>query len=349
MSLIHQVSKDLRELREQGFLLALSGGLDSMALFYLFIQLREQFHYSFAVAHFFHGESSDPVQNDYRHNALHFVQHHCQKHDVPFFSNKLGAAIGDGDGMGPELTTNGPLSQRMTTTSSSSSSSPSSSSSSSSEASLRERRYQFLRHTLSELGMGYIVLGHHRDDLLETRMIRLIRGTGPQGLSAMELCRPPLVRPLLGNSRTELEEFVKGLGGAWVEDPSNDNQDPLRNWMRKNWLPQLEEKQPGALNSLARSLDLLAESAQEMADEAPWKACLDGGQVVLSEFFCLGPIQQRLVIANYMKSQGLGNYGLSHVNEVLKRLDTEKKRHTFYLLGRCWKVDAGRMSVTPSA
>jgi tRNA(Ile)-lysidine synthase len=310
MSLQAELSREIKDFASGKFLLAVSGGLDSMALLSFFLWCRERWEWPFSVAHYHHGLTGDPQTDDYRTNAQDFVSHHCQRQQVEFFTNPLPKALD----------------------------------SASSEQALREARYTFLHETLPKAGAQHLVLGHHREDLLETRMLRLIRGTGPQGLEAMTLSEPPLLRPFLPLSRAQLKELV-GEGQGWLEDPSNDNLDPLRNWLRKKWLPELEAKRAGSVLSLARSLDQLAEMAHQTDPKVA--GCWSEEGIHLDLFWGLTVPQQRQVIAAYMRGQGLRDYGLSHIQEVLKRLDTEKKSLTFSLLGRRWKVDAGRMRVEP--
>jgi len=319
MSLLHSVSQKLIPFKGDRFLLALSGGLDSIALLQVFLHAREHLKVDFSVAHFFHGESSDPIQQDYRYNTMSFVEHQCRIRDVPWYCNS------------PEPVLQSDALEGV------------------SEASYRERRYAYLWQILEKENIDHLVTAHHRDDLLETRLIRLIRGTGPQGLESMSFQAPRLLRPLLETSRKELKTHLVENNCAWVEDPSNQSSQPLRNWLRKKWLPELEEKYPGGVQSLARSLDLLVTQIHSHDLDPALEACLMEGALCLAPYWALNETHKRLVVANYMKSQGLKNYGLSHINEVCKRLDTEKKRHTFSLLGRRWNVDAGRMSVEPSA
>jgi hypothetical protein len=107
-------------------------------------------------------------------------------------------------------------------------------------------------------------------------------------------------------------------------------------------LPALDEKRPGSVEALARSLDVLVSSLDrsELLDRFIGDASLD-----LGDLLTLSDQQKRQVLAAYMRSQGLKNYGLSHINEIIKRLDSEQKHHTFRVAGRCWKVDAGRMTL----
>ncbi len=316
MNLLHQVTKILKPHGHKKFLVGVSGGLDSMALFYLFLHFRKHFQFDFEVAHFHHGPSDNAESLAFRFKAHEFVAQACLAAGVTFHSNfdsaDKGAFLGS-----------------FTTTLNS-------------EAQMREARYQYFQKVMDAESLDLLVLGHHQDDLLETRLLRLIRGTGPDGLRAMVEWNGSVLRPLLGLSRQNLKAFLIDKELQWLEDPSNDQAQFLRNWVRTVWLPQLEQRQPGALKGLARSFDLLVENIDP--SEGPVCALQDD-QVILGEFLTLNREVKKQVLATYMKSQGLKDYGLSHVNEILKRLDTEKRSHTFRLLGRRWVVDAGRMSV----
>lgn len=316
----NDLTKKLIDYKQKRFLLAVSGGLDSMALLTIFDHFKKHFDFDFAVSYFHHGPTADRQLLDYRFNAYDLVKLACHQREVPFYSNY--------DDSSSESFLQGW--QHSTQT----------------EAEHRENRYSYFEQVMLQQGFDFLVLAHHRDDLLETRLMRMIRGVGPQGLPAMSFLTDNRLRPLLSYSRKELKEFLVEKKGGWLEDPSNTETHHFRNWLRQKWLRDLEDKQPGALGSLARSLDLMVRSSQNSTPVSP---SLQNGEVVLSEWLCLGLAQKQQVLATYMKSQGLKNYGLSHINEVIKRLDTEKKSHTFNLLGRCWKVDAGRMRVKPSS
>ena len=87
------------------------------------------------------------------------------------------------------------------------------------------------------VGVGAVALAHTQDDVAETFLMRLARGAGVDGLSAMaarwDEAGVVWLRPLLGVSRAELRLYLTGIGAAWVEDPSNDNDRFDRVRMRK--------------------------------------------------------------------------------------------------------------------
>lgn len=91
----------------------------------------------------------------------------------------------------------------------------------------REARLTLLAGWAKAHGLGAVALGHTRDDQAETLLLRLARGSGVEGLSAMAARDTHhgaiWLRPLLGMSRDSLREYLRGRGVAWIDDPSNDN------------------------------------------------------------------------------------------------------------------------------
>lgn len=136
------------------------------------------------------------------------------------------------------------------------------------ERAARDARYQAFSACVGE---GELLLtGQHRDDQAETLLFRLLRGAGVRGLVAMpdarSMGRGSLVRPLLEVSRAELEDYARANGLAWVEDPSNQQLEYSRNFLRRQVLPLLQQRWPRAASSLARTAALMAE-AQHLLDE----------------------------------------------------------------------------------
>lgn len=133
------------------------------------------------------------------------------------------------------------------------------------EAELREVRHAWLQRWADEVGADVIVMAHHRDDLLETRLLKLIRGAGVQGLLAFQEHALKYWRPLMELSKRELQEYAEKEGIHFLQDPTNAETEILRNWLRQEWLPALEAKVPGATGSLGRSLELVVEGLQQDA------------------------------------------------------------------------------------
>ncbi|MFW9080423.1 tRNA lysidine(34) synthetase TilS [Pseudomonas sp. P2757] len=115
-----------------------------------------------------------------------------------------------------------------------------------------------------------LLTAQHRDDQAETLLFRLLRGAGVRGLSGMPAERPlgqgRLIRPLLDVTRAELEAYAQANQLKWIEDPSNQDQQFSRNYLRHQAMPVLTARWPRAQASMARSAAHLRE-AQGLLDE----------------------------------------------------------------------------------
>src|SRR4051812_17485504 len=221
-------------IRDKSVLLAVSGGLDSMVLLNVLHRLVNSCGLTLHVAHVHHGSSSN---SKYRDDAFNFVRRSAKNLDLPFWSNLTATKQTPEPNPGID------------------------GASGESEASLRKFRFDVLEGIRARKHIDLIGLAHHRDDLLETRLLRLIRGVGPQGIQAMKLKQKHLLRPLLFVNRAHIEVYADEFAIEFLSDPSNKDVRPLRNWLRHEWLPMLEAKRPGASETLSRSLGLLARRA----------------------------------------------------------------------------------------
>lgn len=155
------------------------------------------------------------------------------------------------------------------------------------EARAREGRYEALTDLCTEYGIKDLLLAHHKNDQAETVLLQLLRGAGVAGASGMPDSRIiytkeseiTLWRPLLNQSRKELEAYAKEHKLKWVEDLSNQDAKYRRNAIRKTIIPALEKIQPEAIANLARSATLLGE-AQTLLDRL---ARQDGKTILLKD------------------------------------------------------------------
>lgn len=190
------------------------------------------------------------------------------------------------------------------------------------EQAAREARYAAFSDVI--LADDLLLTGQHRDDQAETLLFRLLRGAGVRGLSGMPTQRPlgqgKLVRPLLDITRAELEAYAQAHQLRWIEDPSNQDRQFSRNYLRHQVMPVLSGRWPQAQASMARSAAHLRE-AQGLLDEL---AQIDLTQAATpSEFEWLGLLS--LELAPLMKlSVARQRNLLSHWLEPLTRLpDTD--------------------------
>ncbi|WP_160115522.1 tRNA lysidine(34) synthetase TilS [Marinobacterium lutimaris] len=137
-----------------------------------------------------------------------------------------------------------------------------------SEADLRDARYRAFEQVLRP--GDWLLLAQHADDQAETFLLRLLRGAGVRGLSAMPWQRPVgqgmLYRPLLDQPRAALEAWARLHGIDWVEDPSNASERYDRNWLRHRILAPLKQRKPAVLERVLATTARLAE-ANQLLDE----------------------------------------------------------------------------------
>lgn len=110
-----------------------------------------------------------------------------------------------------------------------------------SEATARDARYEFLRLVAKDNNAQAILTAHHLDDVLETAVINLLMGTGRKGLTSLDN-RKDILRPLLNVEKNQIYEYAKTNNLHWREDSTNQNTDYLRNYVRLNILPKLDEQ-----------------------------------------------------------------------------------------------------------
>ncbi|NUN06705.1 MAG: tRNA lysidine(34) synthetase TilS [Bdellovibrio sp.] len=303
----HHVWKQIKQhsLQEKKILVALSGGVDSVAL----LRVLSKIHKTelLGACYFHHGEE---VNQEYRKDAQVFCEKLCKKLGVAFYPLKAGVLA-------------------------------------KSEAEYRELRYQALEALKKQEGFVLLSTAHHRDDLLETRLIRLIRGTGAQGFQAMSPLRHALFRPFLEVTKRELKKYLREEKLRAFEDPTNKSLDPLRNWVREEWLKALEKKSKGASAALARSLETIALEIENR----PWGDLLSQNEAYMTQglsrgfYLTLSPYEQKRVLAQYLFSLGKRDFSQSHLEEIQKRLDKSQKVITFKVAGCHWEVNAEQIKV----
>ena len=130
------------------------------------------------------------------------------------------------------------------------------------ESAARAARYRWLARACATAGAAACVTGHTLDDQAETVLLRLVRGTGVGGAAGMAVdsawpvalrgvCSSRLLRPLLGISRSDVEQYLDALGLLAAADPSNATLDYARNRIRQRVLPELRVLNPRAVEQIA--------------------------------------------------------------------------------------------------
>jgi len=150
------------------------------------------------------------------------------------------------------------------------------------EAAARFFRHKAFSKEANRLGdKTLILLAHTKNDLLETALMRILRGSGSAGLSAMPAKRGRLLRPLLKMTRADVIEYLKARNISWREDSTNIDEKYLRNRIRRALIPLLNEKFPFWESGIFGMAETQSLTAAFIADEAntrvKWNNCKPQG------------------------------------------------------------------------
>lgn len=208
------------------YIVALSGGADSVALTIILQQLDYEIEAAHCNFHLRSGESNRDED---------FSRQLCRQRKIPFhvahFDTKTYAEL-----------------HKISI-----------------EMAARELRYNYFEQLRQDIHARGICVAHHSDDSVETILINLVRGTGIKGLTGIKPLNDTIIRPLLCCSHRELENFLEQNGQIFVTDSTNLQSDPVRNKIRLQLLPILEQINPSVRESIMKTADHLLE-AQKIID-----------------------------------------------------------------------------------
>ena len=128
------------------------------------------------------------------------------------------------------------------------------------EMAARDLRYHYFFQLLKDIGADTVCVAHHRDDAVETLLMNLLRGAGIHGLTGIRPRNRHVVRPLLCVSRKEILMALKSIGQEYVTDSSNLETEVLRNKIRLQLIPLLEQLNPSASENIFRTSFFLSEA-----------------------------------------------------------------------------------------
>ncbi len=134
-----------------------------------------------------------------------------------------------------------------------------------SEDKARSARYKFLFQMMKEYGAHAVVTAHHQDDVLETIIMNLSRGTGRKGLSPMKN-RKNVLRPLLDYSKAEILRYARSNNLQWREDKTNQDPKYFRNYVRFNIVPKISTAQKQQLLKMAETSHKRNQEIDELVD-----------------------------------------------------------------------------------
>jgi tRNA(Ile)-lysidine synthase len=263
-------------------LLAISGGADSIALAIVLQDLSVTYPLELYLAHFNHqlrGAESDADEDFVRQFAAH--------HKLPLRVMRQAT-------------------QPLATASSQNL-----------EATARQLRYDFLAATAQEIAATLVATAHNLNDQAETLLLRLLRGSGRQGLTGMAAYRPltpganiNLVRPLLKVSRARIEAFLSQRGIAYCQDASNTDPQFTRNRLRQEVLPLLATFNPNIVTTLARTADILQQDFSPLLPLAQPRGYLE---------LAIAPLQQASPGTRYHHLRNAINEVQGHLRRITQQ------------------------------
>lgn len=291
------------------FLLAVSGGLDSMVLTDLF----RRSNWSFGIAHCnfqLRGEASDGDALFVQKTATTLgVDFHVTTFETKSFAARHKLSI---------------------------------------QEAARQLRYDWLEETRTNNHYDYLITAHHLDDSLETFLFNFTKGSGLKGLLGIPAKNGPILRPLLGFSRAELEIYYSRRKLRHREDASNASDDYDRNKIRHQVIPVLQHINPALLTSVATNLGHLNDSyrlfqaqVEQLREQMLVK---NGDQILIQTQLLMEHPARRTLLYEWLKPQAF------HPNQIPQILDCIVRQKTgalFYAPQHRLLVDRNQLLIEP--
>ena len=238
------------------YIVALSGGADSVSLLFVLKHLEHELGIGVEAAHCnFHLRGAESVRDE------EFCEQLCERLSVPLhlihFDTQAYADL-----------------HRVSI-----------------EMAARDLRYGYFENLRRDIEAQDICVAHHRDDSVETVLLNLVRGTGLRGLRGIQPRNGNIIRPLLSLSREDIVQYLGALGESYVTDSTNLHNDVKRNKIRLDVMPLLRELNPSVSQSIFET-SLRVTEALKIFDDAiqhaiadvttPPRGCTLGGALVSS-------------------------------------------------------------------
>ncbi len=216
-------------------LAAVSGGADSVCMLHALNTIKKSVGFEIYCAHLNHCLRGDAADNDEK-----FVIELCTKLDIPIFTKSVDVLALANE-------------KKLTT-----------------EEAGRLARYEFFKELSQKHRLNKTATAHNKDDNAETVLMRIIRGTGTDGLKGIAYVRDDgIIRPLLDIPRADIEAYCQGNNLSFCTDATNADNDYTRNKIRNELLPYIEKNfNPNIKESLCRLSDNAAEDADFLNDYA---------------------------------------------------------------------------------
>lgn len=286
---------------------AVSGGIDSVVLLDILASLRGRLHLALTVLHLNHGMRGEEASRDQR-----FVQALSEQYALPYVDQEVDC---------PRYREEHSLSP---------------------QAAARELRYLFFEEAIEGHALDKVAIGLTADDQAETVMMRLIRGGGTRGLKGIPPVRGRYIRPLIEVWHEELLAYARHKGLSFVQDSSNLKNDYLRNRVRHELLPTLQEYNPSMKDRLLHLAQVLGEDEsylEGLTDEVA-KRIMAGDEersIPISQLRSLPPaLQARVLQRAFADLSAGGVLEYPHVKGIKDLIEGGGGSKRFALPGGYW-------------
>lgn len=300
----HTISKYNMIFKDDRLLVALSGGPDSVCLLKVLSILMDELEISLNAIYIDH-----QLRHEESPLEIEFCRNLCNSLEIPFIVKTIDV-IG--------------YSQKEKI---------------SKQEAARELRYKSLYETAFELKADKIATGHTADDQVETLLIRLIKGSGPLGLSGIPPVRQKVIRPLIEVERAEIETFLADNNLSFVVDSSNLMDRYLRNKIRHVIMPEIKKINPSAVSVIQRTADIFR-SEERYFDILVTKSMMkmisrkddNTIELFLAPFEITDPVIIRRILRRAIDAtKGLKGITFLHIEDIIRLLKTGKSGDRLYL------------------
>jgi tRNA(Ile)-lysidine synthase len=201
----------------------------------------------------------------------------------------------------------------------------------------RDERYRLAKVVADDLRLRAIAAGHTADDVAETVLMNLARGTGLRGLAGIPPVRGRVVRPLIRHRRREVLRYLEYLDQPYRTDPTNLTGKYVRNRVRLEILPVLEELYPGATSNIAHGAALAREDLEVLESLAAGAVHQRGSEIVvpLDDLRKMPPALQRHAVrrAYSMLEPEVASLDSATVEGILRLTSEREGTRMMYLPG----------------
>ena len=318
--------RNVENYTEKKYVLAVSGGVDSMVLLNAMITLfGDDAKDRLVVAHVNYGLRAQAEDEE------QLVHRFCKLHQIPIETKHWQEAEGV----------------------------------TASEKSLRDFRYDFFRAVTKKHEADYLVLAHHQDDQMETVLMKWSRGSTLEGLSGMKEKRfvkeLDILRPFLSYEKKELYQEAKKYDIPYLEDESNESDDYTRNRYRHHVIPFLKEENPNAGSHFQKSAQMIADAVaclMPILEEKQEQLFQRGKKKVTfhREAFLKEPIEMQRLLLQQVLMQMDTTISVVQMEQILEKVGSDKAQLTLDLPNG-WKFkkryeecsfEKGRQKVVPN-